>query len=105
MQTMGPMLPNGYGLMRVIPIESTLPKGETPDPRDTLSYYLDKYDYFSVGRCSCRVCRTEMGEGCGHMPDDRCVKLGKAAEYFVRTGKDRRITREEAEEIIHRCEK
>lgn len=105
MQTMGPMLPNGYGLMRVIPIESALPKGETPDPRDTLSYYLDKYDYFSVGRCSCRVCRTEMGEGCGHMPDDRCVKLGQAAEYFVRTGKDRQITREEAKEIILRCEK
>lgn len=45
LQNMGPMIPDGYGLMRVIPIERALPKDEKPDPRDTLSYYLDKYDY------------------------------------------------------------
>ena len=104
LQTMGPMIPEGYGLMRVIPIERTLPKGETPDPRDTLSYYLDKYDTYSVGACSCRTSRTEMGEGCGHLANDRCLKLGKAAKYFIRTGKDREITRAEAEEILRNCE-
>ena len=104
LSTMGPMLPNGYGLMRVIPIERALPKGETPDERDTISYYLDKYNYFSVGECSCRTCRTEMGEGCGHLAKDRCVKLGKAAKFFVRTGKDRELTREETEKILRDCE-
>ena len=104
LKTMGPMIPNGYGLMRVIPIERALPEGEPVDPRDTLSYYLDKYDYYSVGECSCRVSRSTMGEGCGHMYNDRCIKLGKAAKYFVRTGKDRQISREELEEIMHRCE-
>ena len=104
LSTMGPMLPNGYGLMRVIPIERALPKGEKPDERDTLSYYLDKYDYYSVGECSCRTCRTEMGEGCGHLAHDRCLKLGKAAKFFVRTGKDREISRKEIEEILHNCE-
>ena len=104
LKTMGPMIPNGYGLMRVIPIERALPKGEKPDPRDTLSYYLDKYDYYSVGQCSCRASRTTMGEGCGHLANDRCIKLGKAAKYFVRTGKDREISRKELEEIMHNCE-
>lgn len=104
LQSMATLIPNGYGLMRVIPIERALPKGETPDPRDTLSYYLDKYDYYSVGSCSCRICRTEMGEGCGHLSDDRCIKLGNAAHYFVRTGKDREISREELEEIMKNCE-
>ena len=104
LSTMGPMLPNGYGLMRVIPIERALPKGEPVDPRDTLTYYLDKYNYFSVGECSCRTCRTEMGEGCGHLAKDRCLKLGKAAKFFVRTGKDREISRKEIEEILHNCE-
>jgi len=104
LQTMGPMIPDGYGLMRVIPIERALPKGEKPDERDTLSYYLDKYNYFSVGACSCRTCRTEMGEGCGHLAPDRCVKLGNAARYFVRTGKDRELTREETDKILHDCE-
>ncbi len=104
LSTMGPMLPNGYGLMRVIPIERALPKGEVPDERDTISFYLDKYNYFSVGECSCRTCRTEMGEGCGHLAKDRCLKLGKAAKFFVRTGKDREISREEVEQILHDCE-
>lgn len=104
LQTMGPMIPDGYGLMRVIPIERSLPKGEKVDNRDTISYYLDKYNYFSVGACSCRTCRTDMGEGCGHLAADRCVKLGNAARYFVRTGKDRELTREECEKLLMSCE-
>lgn len=104
MQTMGPMLPDGYGLMRVIPIERALPKGEEVDPRDTLSYYIDKYDTYSVGDCSCRVCRTQMGEGCGHLAAERCLKLGDAAKYFIRTGKDRAISKEELYKIMEKCE-
>lgn len=102
--TMATLIPQGYGLMRVIPIERALPKGEKPDPRDKISYYLDKYTSYSVGACSCRTCRTEMGEGCGHLADDRCVKLGKAATFFVNTGKDRPLTRQECEELLIHCE-
>ncbi|MFA6830040.1 MAG: FAD-dependent oxidoreductase, partial [Bacilli bacterium] len=104
LQSMATMIPQGYGLMRVIPIERALPKGEPVDERDTLKYYLDKFDYYSVGACSCRTCRTEMGEGCGHMPEDRCIKLGNAAKFFVRTGKDRQISREECEAILRHSE-
>lgn len=102
--TMAPLLPQGYGLMRVIPIERALPKGEPVDERDKLSYYLDKYNDFSVGDCSCRTCRAAIGEGCGHLAEDRCVKLGKAAKYFVKTGRDRILTREECEELLLKCE-
>lgn len=104
LQTMASMLPNGYGLMRVIPIKRSLPKGEPVDERDDIEYYLNKYDRFSIGPCSCRTCRTELGEGCGHLAEDRCLKLGKAADYFIRTNKDREVTREEAREIIEKCE-
>ena len=104
LSTMATMIPEGYGLMRVIPLGRSLPKGEEVDYRDDLEYYLNKYDTFSVGPCSCRTSRTAMGEGCGHMAKDRCVKLGKAAKYFIRTGKDREITREEAEKILLDCE-
>ncbi len=104
LQTMASMLPNGYGLMRVIPIKRSLPKGEPLDERDDIEYYLNKYDRFSIGPCSCRTCRTELGEGCGHLAEDRCLKLGKAADYFIRTNKDREVTREEAREIIEKCE-
>ena len=104
MQSMGPILPDGYGLMRVIPVESAIKDipGVTPDER--LSYYLDKYDTFSVSPCSCRASRTSLGDGCGHLAEDMCVQMGKGAEHYIRSGRARQITREEAEEIILRAE-
>lgn len=104
LQTMASMLPNGYGLMRVIPIRRSLPKGKPVDERDDIDYYLNKYNRFSIGPCSCRTCRAELGEGCGHLAKDRCLKLGKAADYFIRTNKDRELTREEAKQLLENCE-
>jgi len=45
-----------------------------------------------------------MGEGCGHLKEDMCIQLGHAAEYYIRTGRGRAITREEAFEIIRKAE-
>ena len=45
-----------------------------------------------------------MGEGCGHLKEDMCIQMGHAAEYYIRTGRGREITREEAFEIIKRAE-
>ena len=104
MQALGPLLPDGYGLMRVIPVESALEgiPGVTEDER--LSYYLNKYDLFSVSPCSCRASRTLLGDGCGHLAEDMCVQMGKGAEHYIRTGRARQISREEAYEILKRAE-
>ena len=104
MQSMGPILPDGYGLMRVIPVESAIEgiPGVTDDER--LSHYLDKYDVFSVSPCSCRASRMSLGDGCGHLAEDMCVQMGKGAEHYIRTGRARQITREEALEIVKRAE-
>ena len=104
MQAMGPILPDGYGLMRVIPVESAIEglPGVTDDER--LSYYLNKYDTFSVSPCSCRASRTLLGDGCGHLAEDMCVQMGKGAEHYIRSGRARQISREEAYEIVKRSE-
>ena len=104
MQAMGPILPDGYGLMRVIPVESAIEglPGITDDER--LSYYLNKYDTFSVSPCSCRASRTLLGDGCGHLAEDMCVQMGKGAEHYIRSGRARQISREEAYEIVKRAE-
>ena len=104
MQAMGPILPDGYGLMRVIPVESAIEglPGVTDDER--LSYYLNKYDTFSVSPCSCRASRTLLGDGCGHLAEDMCVQMGKGAEHYIRSGRARQISREEAYEILKRAE-
>jgi len=104
MQAMGPILPDGYGLMRVIPVESAIEglPGVTDDER--LSYYLNKYDTFSVSPCSCRASRTLLGDGCGHLAEDMCVQMGKGAEHYIRSGRASQISREEAYEIVKRAE-
>ena len=96
--------PVGMGLMRVIPIEEAI-SGETRRASyEEVSKYLNENDVFSVSDCSCRTVRKSMGEGCGHLSEDMCIQLGHAAEYYIRTGRGRKITREEAFDIINRAE-
>lgn len=104
----GPMsagnFPVGTGLMRVIPIETAI-EGETRRASyEEISKYLNDNESFSVSDCSCRTTREVMEEGCGHLKEDMCIQMGSAAEYYIRTGRGRRITREEAFEIIKRAE-
>ncbi|MDR1954074.1 MAG: FAD-dependent oxidoreductase [Clostridiales Family XIII bacterium] len=96
--------PVGVGLMRVIPIEQAI-TGETRRASyEEVSKYLNDNDLFTVSDCSCRTAREMMGEGCGHLKEDMCIQMGHAAEYYMRTGRGRQITREEAFEIIRRAE-
>ena len=104
----GPMaaglFPVGTGPMRVIPIETAI-EGETRRASyEEVSKYLNENTIFSVSDCSCRTSREAMGEGCGHLKDDMCIQLGHAAEFYIRTGRGREITRAEAFEIIRKAE-
>lgn len=87
---MGAMIPDGYGLMRVIPVESALEGIEGVSDYERISHYLDKYDRFSVSPCSCRASRSSLGDGCGHLEEDMCVQMGRGAEHYIRTGRARR---------------
>lgn len=98
------MFPIGTGPMRVIPIEKSI-DGETRRASyEEVSKYLNENDIFTVSDCSCRTSREAMGEGCGHLKEDMCIQMGHAAEHYIRTGRGRQITREEAFEIIRRAE-
>lgn len=104
----GPMtagnIPVGKGLMRVIPIEKAI-DGETRRASyEEISKYLNEHEIFSVSDCACRTAREVMGEGCGHLKEDMCIQLGHAAEHYIRTGRGRQISREEAFEIIKKAE-
>lgn len=96
--------PVGIGLMRVIPIEMAIDGTSRKASYEELSKYLYENDVFSVSDCSCRTAREVMGEGCGHLKEDMCIQMGHAAEYYIRTGRGRAITREEAFEILRRAE-
>lgn len=98
------MFPPGIGLMRVIPIETAIEGNSHKVSYEEVSKYLNDNTIFSCSPCSCRTDREAMGEGCGHLKEDMCIQLGHAAEYYIRTGRGREITREEAFEIIQRAE-
>ncbi len=98
------MFPPGIGLMRVIPIETAIEGNSRRASYEEVSKYLNDNTIFSCSPCSCRTDREAMGEGCGHLKEDMCIQMGHAAEYYIRTGRGRKITREEAFEIIKRAE-
>lgn len=104
----GPMaagiMPVGGGPMRVLPIERSIDGNSKKVSYDEISTYLEASTVFSVSDCSCRTSREEMGEGCGHLKEDMCIQLDHAAEYYIKTGRGREITKEEAYELIQKAE-
>lgn len=58
---------------------------------------------FAVAHCPCRVRHNIVSEGCDH-PTDVCLKFNDTAEFLTEKGFARKITREEALEIIEKSE-
>lgn len=104
----GPMgvgkFPVGLGPMRVIPIEKAIDGNTRTASFEEVSKYLEENTIFSLSDCACRTSREAMGEGCGHLKEDICIQMGHAAEYYIRTGRAKEITREEAIEVIKKAE-
>ncbi|MBP7347685.1 MAG: FAD-dependent oxidoreductase [Butyrivibrio sp.] len=97
---MAALFPEGMAMMRVVPVESAIKDLPGVQPWEKLSYYLDKYDIYTVSDCSCRQCRQVAGEGCGHLAHEVCIQMGEGAEFYAKTGRGRQISRAEVEEII-----
>lgn len=98
-------IPIGKGLMRVIPIESSIDGETRTASSEEVSGYIESARILSVSDCSCRTSREEMGQGCGHLKEDMCIQLNDAAEYYIRTKRGREITKDEAYEIIRKAER
>lgn len=102
--TMSPLFPEGMAMMRVIPVENAIANLPEVKPWEKISYYLDKYDTFAISDCSCRAARRIGEEGCGHLEHEICLQIGPSAEYYIRTGRAREVSREEAERILKKAE-
>lgn len=98
-------LPVGMGVMRVIPIESAIEGDTRRASYEEISYLLNKHDIFSVADCACRTSMRIIGEGCGHSIEDMCIQLGPAADFYIRTGRGRQVTKEEAIAICQKAER
>lgn len=101
---LGPNIPVGKGLMRVIPVEEAINGESHAADYEEVSSYIEKAWRLCVSDCTCRRSRRLMGEGCGHLEQDMCIQLDEGADYFIRTGVGREITKAEAYEILKRAE-
>lgn len=98
-------LPVGMGVMRVIPIDSSIDGDTRKASYEEITELINKHEHFSVADCACRTSMRAIGQGCGHTVEDMCIQLGPAAEYYIRTGRGRRVTKEEAIAICQKAEK
>ncbi len=103
---LAPMVPIGNGPMRVIPVEKAIESESRKATYEQLSYWLTKYqNHLCAAPCQCRLARAQLGEGCGDIAEETCIIMGSAAESCIMQNKARRITNEEAHEILIKCEK
>ena len=98
--------PGGGGIgMHVIPVEKAIESENTSLPIEHISHWLNKYDKYSVGQCTCRKQQAMRGEGSGEINGEFCVGVGDMAEYCVDKGMGRYISYDEVLEILERAER
>lgn len=84
---------------KVIPLEETIQTETTLFPYQMLENSIRNARVISVADCVCRKEAKLLGEGCDH-PMETCLSFGVAAEYYIENDMGRKITAEEAIQII-----
>ena len=107
LENVTPMIPlGGAGVgMHVIPVEKAIEHENQSVSVEHISHWLNKYDKYSVGQCTCRKQQTMRGEGSGQINGEFCMGMGDMAEYQVDKGMGRYISYEEALEVLERAER
>ena len=72
--------PGGAGIgMHVIPVEKAISAESQSVPVEHLSRWIDMYDKYGVGQCSCRKQQQMRGEGSGEICGEFCISMGDMA--------------------------
>lgn len=93
------------GLLKVTPVMKEINAQQKAYSFEDVMTFINNADSFSVADCACRLSARLVGQGCEHPVEGTCLQLGDTADYYVRTGRGRRVTREEAIKMLEKCEK
>lgn len=93
-----------FPVTRVIPVDRTINAGTTIHTYDQVQTYIDKYDTIGVGACFCRHAAHLRGEDTHGMPINVCFWFGKAGEYAVERLAGRKVSKQEARELLNQSE-
>ena len=97
--------PMGAGIMRVIPVEAAIPATAEQIDNERVSKYIEQNDgHLCAVPCQCRRVRKLMGEGSGDMDENFCLFMGHCADMFIRLGRGKKLSKEEAYALIKHVE-
>jgi electron transport complex protein RnfB len=94
-----------FPVTRVITVDRKINAGNRIHTYDQVATYVDRYDPIAVGTCYCRHAAGLNGEDVRDLPMDVCMWFGKHAEYAIERLGGRRLTRQQARELLDRTEK
>ena len=92
--------------VKIIPVKRSLKEPEEFIlPSQTVEDIINKFDDIAVGYCFCRQRRGLLGDPCDtDAPSLNCFTFGKSARHTAAQGFARKITREEALQIMQEAE-
>lgn len=90
---------------RVISVDRKIQAGNTIHTYDQVASYIGKYEPLAVSTCYCRheAKLLDENDDCGK-PNEVCMQFGMAAQFVIDRGMCRKISKEEAIEILKKCE-
>jgi Pyruvate/2-oxoacid:ferredoxin oxidoreductase delta subunit len=90
---------------RVISVDRTIKGGNTIHTYDQVASYIEKNDPIAVSTCYCRQEEKLIDEhdDCGK-PNEVCMQFGMLAQFVIDRGIGRKISKEEAIDILKKCE-
>lgn len=91
-----------YAIMRALPERDAISKETEILPYEDAVKLVREREYHAVGYCPCRIVARLNGEGCRRSLEN-CLHFGSLARYMVEHGYARRITANEATEILRRA--
>ncbi|MEN6438573.1 MAG: pyridine nucleotide-disulfide oxidoreductase, partial [Syntrophobacter sp.] len=91
------------GTMRIIPVAEAIEADDKRCSYEEIMTFINAVDDYAIAPCLCRSIKRAKGEGCGHMLET-CMLLGPYADYYVRTGRGRRVSKDELIEILKKTE-
>jgi Pyruvate/2-oxoacid:ferredoxin oxidoreductase delta subunit/predicted transcriptional regulator len=89
----------GKAPSRIIPVNVTVSIGAEVLPIDDITSVIENAQALAVVQCTCRLVHGECGK-----PLEVCIQLDKAAEYALERKTGREIDKQEALDILRRCE-
>ena len=88
--------------LRTVPVGESLPLRHEILAHERAEDMLRDQERFLVAPCICRRERRLMGQGCSK-PEEACLIMGRAVEYYQQNGLGRIIDREEAVAILRKA--